>query len=75
MSEKTTYEMTRYKHYHDGEPVALRDDEEIVHTHENDDGTLTFWTRRAHEMGEADREEFIDELNDLLGDHGGINGP
>ena len=55
MSEKMTYEMTRYKHYHDGEPVALRDDEEIVHTHENDDGTLTFWTRRAHEMEQADR--------------------
>jgi len=75
MSERTNYELTRYKNYHDGEPVALRDDEEIVHTQENEDGTLTFWTRRVHEMEQADREEFVDELNEFLSDRGAINGP
>ena len=42
----TRYQMTRFEGYHHGEMVALRDDEEIVHTEHNEDGTLTFWTKK-----------------------------
>lgn len=42
----TRQQMTRYDDYHHGELVALREDEEIVHTEQNEDGTLTFWTKK-----------------------------
>jgi hypothetical protein len=40
------YQLIRFEEYHDGERVSLKPADEIIHTHEEDNETLTFWIRR-----------------------------